>query len=254
MLSESERLAKQIKSIESQLESCPEGKLICSHNENRYKWYQRDGKSKIYIPKSNRTLAEQLAIKKYLSLLKEDLSKEKRAIDSYLKHHASDVGKAEKLLTETSEYKNLLTPYFKPLSQELSEWANASYERNTNHSEHLKIQSVSGNYVRSKSEAIIDMLLHINKIPFRYECALRLGEFTIYPDFTIRHPKTGEVFCWEHFGLMDNLSYSKNVVSKLQLYISNNIIPSIQLITTYETQKNPLCTDMVEKIIEEYFL
>lgn len=254
MLSESQKLEKQIKSIESQLENCPDGKLICSHNENRYKWYQRDGKRKIYIPKENRKLAEQLAIKKYLSFLKDDLSEEKQAVDHYLKYHKSNVGKAEKLLTEESEYKNLLTPYFTSLSQELSDWINLPYERNSNYPEHLSIQSISGHTLRSKSEAIIDMLLHINKIPFRYECALPLGEFTIYPDFTIKHPKTGEVFYWEHFGLMDNPNYSKNVGSKLQLYISNGIIPTINLITTYETQTKPLCTDMVEKIIEEYFL
>lgn len=254
MLSKSQELEKQIKSTESRLETCPEGKLICSRNDKRYKWYQKCGKEKVYIPKRNRTLAEQLAIKKYLSLLKEDLLCEKQAIDDYLKHHTSNVGKAEKLLTDASEYKNLLMPYFTPLSQELSDWMNSPYEKNLKFPEHLNNQSSSGHLLRSKSEAIIDMLLHINRIPFRYECALHLGEFTIFPDFTIRHPKTGEVFYWEHFGLMDNSNYSKNVSSKLQLYISNGIIPSIQLITTYETQSNPLSADAVEKIIANYFL
>ena len=98
------------------------------------------------------------------------------------------------------------------------------------------------------------MLLYINKIPFRYECALHLGETTLFPDFTIRHPKTGNVYYWEHFGLMDNPAYSQNAYSKLQLYTSHGIIPSIQLITTYETKDNPLSTDIVEKIIAYYFL
>ena len=38
----------------------------------------------------------------------------------------------------------------------------------------------SGNYVRSKSESMIDMVLYIHKIPFRYECALILGETTLF--------------------------------------------------------------------------
>ena len=54
--------------------------------------------------------------------------------------------------------------------------------------------------------------------------------------------------------MMDNPNYSKKVVSKLQLYISNGIIPSIQLITTYETKENPLSSEVVEKIVEHYFL
>lgn len=76
----------------------------------------------------------------------------------------------------------------------------------------------------------------------------------LYPDFTIRHPKTGRLFYWEHFGLMNQLTYRKSTCSKLQLYISNGIIPNIQLITTYETQEEPLDPETVEKIVEHYFL
>lgn len=153
-----------------------------------------------------------------------------------------------------TQIQTLLTPYFTPLSQELSDWMNSPYEHNPHHPEHLLYKSSSGNLVRSKSEAIIDMLLSLNKIPFRYESALQLGEVTLFPDFTIRHPKTGIVYYWEHFGLMDNPIYSQNAFSKLQLYTSHGIIPSIQLITTYETKENPLCPDTVEKIITHYFL
>lgn len=151
------------------------------------------------------------------------------------------------------EYKALLVPYFTPQSQEVSEWMNASYERNPKHPELLIHKSSSGNLVRSKSESLIDTFLFLNKIPFRYECALQLGEITLFPDFTIRHPKTGAIFYWEHFGLMDNPTYSQNVFSKLQLYASHGIIPSIQLITTYETKENPINADIIEKIITYYF-
>lgn len=128
------------------------------------------------------------------------------------------------------------------------------YETNPTHPEQLICKSISGNNVRSKSEAMIDMYLYLNKIPCRYEAALELGDTVIYPDFTICHPQTMEIFYWEHFGLMDNPSYSKNAYSKLQLYTSHGIIPSIQLITTYETKDNPLDIELVEKFITHYFL
>jgi len=96
--------------------------------------------------------------------------------------------------------------------------------------------------------------LYTNHIPFRYECPLILGDTTLYPDFTIRHPKTGNTYYWEHFGLMDNPTYSQNAYSKLQLYSTHGIIPSINLITTYETKNAPLGTDIVEKIIKHYFM
>lgn len=52
----------------------------------------------------------------------------------------------------------------------------------------------SGNMVRSKSEVLIDMQLYTNHIPFRYECELQLGDVTIYPDFTVRNPRTGKLY------------------------------------------------------------
>jgi len=130
----------------------------------------------------------------------------------------------------------------------------SSFATNPLYPEQLVHKTISGNQVRSKSEALIDMSLYIHRIPFRYECALLLDELTIYPDFTIRHPKTGEYYYWEHFGLMDDESYCKNACSKLHLYSSHGIIPSIHLITTYETKDNPLTTEIIEKTIMHYFL
>lgn len=98
------------------------------------------------------------------------------------------------------------------------------------------------------------MLLYINQIPFRYECSLTLGETTLFPDFTIRHPQTGDIYYWEHFGLMDKPIYIQNTYSKLQLYTSHGIIPTIQLITTYETKDYPMDVDTINKIIQHYFL
>lgn len=157
-------------------------------------------------------------------------------------------------LLSKPEFQKLLAPHFTPLSDDLAEWTNSDYEHNLKHPEHLIHRSTSGHLLRSKSEAIIDMLLYINKLPFRYECALQLGEYTLFPDFTIRHPHTGDMYYWEHFGLMDNQGYVQNAYSKLQLYTLHGIIPSIQLITTYETKEHPIDVDIISKTIEHYFL
>lgn len=90
-------------------------------------------------------------------------------------------------------------------------------------------------------------------IPFRYEAVLELGGIILYPDFTIKHPYTGEIIYWEHFGMMDNQTYSRNTANKLSTYISNGIIPSINLITTYETSKEPLNFNTVKKLVEMHF-
>lgn len=254
ILKESQRLDEQIHTIQSQLNRLPEGKLICAANGKGHKWYKSDGHNSDYISKKERKLAEKLAYKKYLSLRLKNLIHEKNAIDFYLRHHDTNAYEAELSLINSTEFKDLLAPHFIPLSQELRDWMQTPYERNINHPENLTNKAYSGNMVRSKSEVLIDMFLYKNKIPFRYECPLELDGIIMYPDFTIRHPETGQIYYWEHFGLMDNSSYSKSACSKLQLYISNGIIPSIQLITTYETKDHPLNAEDVENIVDHYFL
>ena len=253
-LAEHKRLEERINELERKIDELPDGRLFCVRNGGYYKWYRSDGNKQIYIPKRERTLAEKLAVKKYLSYLVNELKQEKMALEFYFRHHKTELKQSEKMLTDMPEYQELLSSYFSPLSEELKKWMNEPYERNLKYPEQLT-QKASGNkYVRSKSEVLIDMMLAQNNIPFRYECALQLGETTIYPDFTIRHPKTGETYYWEHFGMMDSLAYRKNVSLKLQNYISSGIIPTIQLITTYETKEKQLDLDVIEKIIKEYFL
>ena len=253
MCSEQQRLEQQLSSVRAALQGLPEGKLVCVRNKSYFKWFHSDGHNNTYLPRSNRRLAEQLAIKKYLQLQEADILREQKAINAYLKQHSTFTA-SQQLLAEDSGYSQLLSPYFQAESEELQQWANAPYDRNTAYPEHLVHQTCLGFPVRSKSEALIVMLLHVNRIPFRYECALELGDTTIYPDFTIRHPRTGKPFYWEHFGMMDDPAYCKNAFSRLQLYASEGIYPTLQLLTTYETQETPFNSALAEDMIRHYFL
>lgn len=252
MCLESKRLDEQINSLHTQIESLPKGKIICTPNGKGYKWYRSDGHKSVYIPKSQRNLAEQLAIKKYLQQIENDCIQEKIAIDFYLRHHSPST--VEDMLINKPGYQELLSPYFKPQSQIIEDWINAPFEQNPKYPEKKIHKTSSGNVVRSKSEALIDMVLYTNKIPFRYECALQLDGFVIYPDFTIMHPKTGKIVYWEHFGRMDDPKYNRNIGDRIQSYINNGIIPGIDLITTYETSECPLTVQDIERVVKEHFL
>lgn len=254
IINERQQLESKISTLQEQLKEFPEGKLICAANGKHTKWYRSSGHKPSYLPKSERKLAEQLARKQYLSIQLENLLREKDAIDSYLKHHDMEAYQKEKSFVNSSGFKELLEPEFASLSEELNEWANTPYERNNKYPENLIHEAYSGNFVRSKSEELIDMFLYKNKIPFRYECALHLGMITIFPDFTIRHPRTGEVFYWEHFGRMDDADYAKKTYDKMQLYTTYGIVPTYNLITTYETRAKPLTAERVEQVVESYFM
>lgn len=249
-----EQIVKKMQSIERQQRKLPEGKLICSHTGKYCKWECSDGKKKTYIPKKDRSLAEKLAAKKYLSALWNDLAHERYAIDLYLRSHSNYKPEVEKLLTGSPEVEKLLSPYFSPVSKELDAWMKTPYETNPKNPEHLTQKIGPNEFVRSKSEAMIAKVLKQNKIPYRYEAKLELGTVEMYPDFTIRHPKTGEYIYWEHFGLLDNSDYVKNMNFKLQTFTNHGIMPGINLITTYENQDTPLTFEMIEMMVKYYFL
>ena len=250
---EREQLASTIRQLKEKLELLPPGSLTCSQNGSRRKWYRNDGHSRQYIPKSNRALAEQLALKKYYSYALREAQQEYDALTAYLKHIPSSAPGTEKLL-EQPAYQELLSHSLKPVSQEFSDWAAAPYEKNPFNPELLTVPAISGHMVRSKSEAMIAHCLFMNKIPFRYECALQLGQKTIFPDFTIRHPRSGRFYYWEHFGRMDDPSYCQKTAQKIHLYSVNGITPSIELITTFEKAAVPLSTVKIMQLITEYFL
>lgn len=247
MLTKSKELDREIKSLQKQLKHYPPGDFFCSRNGDRYKWFRTEQGKQTYIPKKDRSLAEQMALKRYLNLQLEEAKQEKQAIDFYLRHHDTSPSPSKQLL-EHPEYSKLLGPYFS------SDWTNTSSSAAPLHPEHLIHKAVSGNLVRSKSEILIDMILYQNHIPFRYECPLQLGEILIYPDFTIKHPVTGKLFYWEHFGRMDDPEYLHKTEQKLNTYIHHGIIPSVHLITTFETKEHPLDPALVESLVKHYFL
>lgn len=214
MLREKEVLDKREKTILERLQTYPAGKLIYSQNGKHKKWYISCDGEKIYIPSNQKNTAVSMAEKKYYEVMLQDILQEKRAIQSYL-----DLCNKE----QTGE-EQLIHPIF------------------------------NGQKVRSKSETIIATMLHVNKIPFHYEEALHLGKRVIYPDFTIRHPVTGQIYYWEHFGMMDNENYAQVAFRKMQLYNINGIMLSDTLLATYESEEAPLKSNIVENMIQQYFL
>ncbi len=254
ILSEHTKLTQEADSIRRKLASLPKGKLLFTSNGKYIKWFQSDGHTPTYIPKKNRALAEQLAYKKFLTLRLDAITKELRALDYYLRHHSTDAEQKSLDLFTTPGYSELLAPHFHPLSEELNTWTHTPFSGNPLHPEGLIHPAIPGLYVRSKSEVLIAMLLHAHKIPFRYEAPLDMNGVTFYPDFTIRHPCTGDYFYWEHFGMMDDKKYQQRASTKLEHYINNGIVPTIELITTYETRQHPLTSSLVEETIKKYFL
>lgn len=250
MKKEQQIVEKRIARLEERLENMPEGKLMCIRNEKRYKWYMIEKGKKEYIPKENRELAEKLAKKRYMMTTLEELKCKKRAIEEYTNVYEKGIGKIEKNYQQNEEFCKLLGV---ANIDDNTKWMNEPYERSCKHPEHLVHKNSFGEMFRSKSEAMIAMCLRERGIPYRYECALTLDGVTYYPDFTIKHPKTGRIYYYEHFGKMDDPKYIRDNMSKLSTYAMNGITPGVNLILSFETKLEPLSIYTIESILTQFF-
>lgn len=154
-----EQLLKELDKICSLEKKFPKGELRCAKNESRYKWFVKNQEETIYLSKKEKDLAEKLAVKKYYSYKKQELETALSVCCAFLQKLQPVEGKTEQLLYHP-EYRRLLEKYFVPMNEKLKEWQNTPYERCNKHEEALNIKETQGKMLRSKSEAIIDMLLY----------------------------------------------------------------------------------------------
>lgn len=204
-------------------------------------------------------MAEKLAQREITEMNLKNACQELDSMDRYIKEHEQRSLEQQKWFTNNSELQKLLetSKDFTPDSSTdecLQKWMQESYESNPRYPEKLIHKTIDGKRVRSKSEVIIANALHHHGIPYRYECAFHSEDMTIYPDFTICHPQNKQIFYWEHFGMMDLSAYANRSFEKLKVYASCQVIPTINLLTTYETAYHPLDCEQVENIIKETFL
>lgn len=254
-----QRLTKEAADIRSKLAVLPNGNLICARNGNHFKWYLGGRKRARYLPKSERKLAEQLALRKYLQIRLKYCEREASAQKAYLSRHTKDLADDAETLLQHPGYSDLLFSESNSFinrfssSARIRQWLAVPNISSPKHPENLKFKTRSGHIVRSKSESMICSILEAHNIPFKYECELILDDKTIYPDFTIMHPVTGEIWYWEHLGMMNDETYATKAFSKLKFYNDHGIIIGQNLILTTETDDYPLDEAAIEKLIDMYF-
>ncbi len=113
-------------------------------------------------------------------------------------------------------------------------------------------RTARGELVRSKSEVIIANALYYHHLEYVYEPKLILDGIVKRPDFKVVDDDTGEVWYWEHCGLMDDPRYKKRWNDKKAFYQKNGIEEGKNLIVTFD-EDGALDSRKVERIIEETF-
>jgi len=113
-------------------------------------------------------------------------------------------------------------------------------------------------FVRSKSELIIAEKLIEAEVDYVYEKPLAIAGTTRYPDFTIEDEETGDLFYWEHCGMLFDPDYAERWQRKLEWYKHHDILPhelgggkNGTLIVTADSQSGGISAPDITHIIKE---
>jgi hypothetical protein len=251
MIAEQNKLDNRLEQLNKEYEGYKGimGTLIPSKNGKYYKFYNYINGEKVHIPSNNKELVRGLAIKKYYKKTIAACESEKKAIEAYLSKVPKDVD-PEIFFRNDALYSKILAPVFGETFTK--GWGSLEYEKSYNHPENLIVPTLKGDLVRSKSEAAIADELFRNNLEYRYEAKLSIDSNCFYPDFMVMN-KRGRILIWEHFGMMDDPGYQRKYFYKMEKYIKAGYVPTINMITTYETSDNPFSSLTAREAISTYF-
>lgn len=255
MLRQIELLEQRIKKLQDLVDRAAEGSLTCElrGDQYRYIYYFKRGSAwkRRILKESDRALVVELAKKHWNKQKIVQFKRELTAAKAYVDSYDTAPGK----IREDSEGFKQLWAQIHALT-EYEQWGSEPYEDSRDfYPEQLKHPTGKGDErVRSKSEVLIARALQAHGIQYHYEQVVQVGYKTYRPDFIIRHPKTGVLIIWEHFGMMDDRSYAHNAAEKIRNYMVNGYSQTKNLITTFEDRDHPLDISTIETIINRLLL
>lgn len=275
--------------IESVEKDNPDGYLALKMVQGTTRYFIRkdDGKC-VYLGSSKNKEITHYAQKRYLRELRKAARKEKAQLEQCIaildsgKNGISDINEV---------YQNLpdpLKPFITPLSLSDDDYAaqwqegNLVVKRKRLHAEddYHKYKTMRGDYVGSKSEAIIADRLFANNIPYHYEVAFtpeavadksrpvfddygRLVGFeaigstpfdrdTLHPDFYVLNKRTRKAYYWEHLGRLNDPKYCVDNLNRIIRIIDAGYTIGEEILITHEDARNPLRLESIDEIIDKY--
>ena len=122
-------------------------------------------------------------------------------------------------------------------------------------------RTARGEAVRSKSEVIIANALHYKGVDYLYEQPLVADDGSVrWPDFTIEDEEAGEVFYWEHLGMLHTARYRRKWERKLEWYASNGVLPREEgggpagtLVTSRDSASGHLDSQEIDMLVASMF-
>jgi len=233
--------------------NAPEGKLWTSSRKTKGKlsWRYLLEDRRELSPVKDKTRIKDLAKKEYLQKSLIAIKKELKAIDSFLAC-ADLLPQTYSTLQEAK--RALVVPIELTVEEAIIKFKNDTFIRSSRKIENPKTTD-KGDVVRSWPEAMIANALYEAKLVYIYEKPFTLFDgHVIYPDFSIIHPISGELFIWEHFGRMDTAWYSNETVMKIKSYMKSGMNLGKNLIATFDNDEYKLTKEEIHLTIKAFFL
>ena len=256
LLQEDERVLAVAK---KRLERCAEGQLRIRKSGKHLRLFREfpfqkgNPRKEVYLSKRKDTkLLASLCSKRYYTEIIQALTQEIQLLQSFLDGFDPQK-KIRCIQVLPQELQGFVSLIVKPVEQICKEWENEPFETNTYPFEQEPLRTKKGELVRNRAECLIANTLFDLHIPYRYECAVKLPDgSTVYPDFTILHPKTLEIFYLEFFGKMDDPGYAISAFSRIRRYANSPIFP--KLIMIFDHCDAPFNTDTLLNVLKKCFL
>lgn len=247
-----------LRAARKRLARCADGSIMVKKRGRSASFYcflPADGKGKrkeVSIPRRNKRLLASLCDKRYCEKLIPILTKEIKLLRSFLAKFDPE----EKVLLRRhlpEEMGKYITPLIRTREEQIESWLSEHFDTNPYPLDNDSYCTKKGEYVRSRLELYVANLLYDLGIPYRYECAVYLEDGSVlYPDFTLLHPETLEVYWLELFGMMDDPDYAAANLQKIARYSQSKMFPN--LIMVFDHKDAPFRTETFETILRNFFL
>ena len=248
-----------------ELDSSPEGRLICQNNGGNTQFLQLTNENGKRIrrginkdTKMIKALARKEFNTKAFEILSNNISAIRDAVDRQILFDPEKI-----LQSMTKAYALLPEEYFFDRDKltiaaglddnthmkikRHEEWWKKPYKEYWGYPEKKTKLTSRGQKVRSISELIIAETLYKYSIPFHYEEELEVNGKTFAPDFTFEGSDFNK-FYLDYFGMMDSVKYAKRNFLKLDDYYDIGLIPGDNLIVAFDS-KGIMNVAVIEGII-----
>lgn len=247
------QLRKMIQKCRKDLDRAPEGKLRISVIRGKPRYYQiTDPKDTtgVYLSKDKLRLAERLAQKAYDRKILEAAQQELAALET-LERKMPECRAEDVFETLSTQRQKLVTP-IEPTDEEfLAAWNSAEWDKDWYAGEKPKYPTMRGEMVRSRIEGLIADMLFKNGWAYRYEYPVELTvrgyKRQYHPDFMILDLRNRKEYLLEHFGLLHQPDYRKQMIEKMETYQENGYREGVNIIYTFESEDKPLDLLRLEK-------